>query len=352
MAWGDGKITPAEDAAAAAILSEAEQLAACRDELEMLQNALQDLMARTNQLAMEAELAYLELNQVFKNAADCIRVIDKNFQVTRCNETFQSRFGVLPAEVLQRNCHASFRCSLCQTGDCPLQVIQAGGEFSSREVEWQDRDGAGSYFLISALPFRAPDGELVGIVEYLLDITSRVRAERELRESQRRYMELSIVDDLTKLFNKRYFVEKLAEEITRAERYQRNLSLLLMDIDNFKHFNDTYGHPAGDEVIARLGRVLLAATRKTDFAFRYGGEEFVVVMPETDVEQALVVAERIRSRFAGELFQPNEDEEVRKTISIGLTRYIFGEESDGFVNRADQNMYKAKTSGKNRVIAG
>jgi diguanylate cyclase (GGDEF)-like protein len=123
-----------------------------------------------------------------------------------------------------------------------------------------------------------------------------------------------------------------------------------MDIDDFKHYNDTFGHTKGDQVLAGIGKIISEGIRKSDSGFRYGGEEFVIIMPETPLEAAAKIAERIRRKFASTTFCPAGDERIQKTVSIGLTQYTPPENQKDLLARADQNMYQAKKSGKNRVI--
>ena len=181
----------------------------------------------------------------------------------------------------------------------------------------------------------------------------RVLNERRLNEERTQMLEklkkLSITDGLTKLFNSRHFYNQLKGEIERSNRYGYELSLLLLDIDNFKDFNDTYGHLEGDKVLVRMGRMINACLRRMDTAYRYGGEEFTIVLPGTHGEEARTVAERLRSAVAAEDFSAGKAVDVKITISIGVTQYRQGEAVADFVQRADQAMYQSKQSGRNRV---
>lgn len=177
----------------------------------------------------------------------------------------------------------------------------------------------------------------------------RKQTEETLRESERRYRELSIVDELTHLYNPRHFYAQLKNEIDRANRYEHPLTLLLLDLDDFKQFNDNYGHMEGDQVLSRLGQVVKQCMRQTDSAYRYGGEEFTILLPMTTSADGIVTAERIRTEFEKETFSPVPDQNVHVTVSIGLTQYKPREDAKVFVQRADQLMYQAKRTGKNRV---
>jgi diguanylate cyclase (GGDEF)-like protein len=182
-----------------------------------------------------------------------------------------------------------------------------------------------------------------------IEVNKRQQAEKVLRENEQRYRDLSITDNLTQLHNSRHFYNILQSEIDRSIRYNHPLSLLLMDIDNFKHYNDTYGHLEGDKVLSSLGSVVQERLRRTDSAYRYGGEEFTVILPVTEREEALNVAERIRKGFEAEIFSPKPNEEVHITVSIGASQYIHGEKIESFIKKADKAMYAAKDQGKNRV---
>ncbi len=188
-------------------------------------------------------------------------------------------------------------------------------------------------------------------LNFLTDITERKRMEEALRESEKRYRELSIVDDLTQLYNSRHFYFQLKIELDRSNRYEQPLTLLLLDLDNFKAFNDAYGHVEGDQVLLRLGQVVKRCLRETDFAYRYGGEEFTILLPMTTSADGAVTAERIRTEFKKETFSPAPGQDVHVTVSIGLAQYKPQEEMKAFVHRVDQLMYQGKKNGKDRVCS-
>jgi diguanylate cyclase (GGDEF)-like protein len=124
---------------------------------------------------------------------------------------------------------------------------------------------------------------------------------------------------------------------------------LLLDIDHFKQYNDNYGHLEGDRVLVNISQMIKSCLRKLDTAYRYGGEEFTVILPETVCDEALLVAERIRSVIQAEKFEPLPDKEVSITISIGVTQYMPKEQLSTFIQRADKAMYLSKQNGRNQV---
>jgi diguanylate cyclase (GGDEF)-like protein/PAS domain S-box-containing protein len=192
-------------------------------------------------------------------------------------------------------------------------------------------------------------GKLKSAAGVIYNINERKQAEDLLKESERKYRELSIIDDLTQLYNSRHFHAQFEIEIERSNRYQQPLTLLLLDLDKFKKFNDKYGHVEGDLVLSRLGQVIKRCLRDSDSAYRYGGEEFTIMLPMTTSEEGIVTAKRIQTELRKEAFSPVLGQEVYMTVSIGLAQYKQKEEMNTFVRRVDKLMYQAKKDGRDRI---
>ena len=175
--------------------------------------------------------------------------------------------------------------------------------------------------------------------------------ERTLNELNRRLFDLSIRDVLTDVYNRRYFYEKLEEEIKRSERYETVLSLIMLDIDYFKHYKDTHGHQAGDSVLRDVALLLSNNVREQDLVARYGGEEFAIILPETGKQVAGKLAERIRGCLSSHAFHFKETLQSGKlTISLGVATFPEDAKSlNDLVETADRALYKAKENGRNRV---
>ncbi|HHJ51773.1 MAG TPA: GGDEF domain-containing protein, partial [Caldithrix abyssi] len=154
-------------------------------------------------------------------------------------------------------------------------------------------------------------------------------------------------DPLTKLYNRRSLEIYFAQELNRVQRYKQKLSILMLDIDHFKNINDRFGHPVGDEVLKAIAGKLLEQVREVDIIARIGGEEFIILMPETDKETAFTVANRLCTNVAGMSFsQPN----IKVTISIGVASApADGDTPEELLNKVDAAMYSAKRNGRNRV---
>ncbi len=173
-----------------------------------------------------------------------------------------------------------------------------------------------------------------------------------LRDTVQQTMEMAVTDGLTGLHNRRFMAMHLEQTLEQAHRHGRNLSVLIADMDHFKSVNDSYGHDAGDAVLRELSDRIRGAVRGADLACRYGGEEFVVIMPDTDLAAAGIVAERLRARVASEPFRLPDGRMIDRTISVGIGSLETPLDTvESILKRADGGLYEAKESGRNRVIA-
>lgn len=162
--------------------------------------------------------------------------------------------------------------------------------------------------------------------------------------------ELAITDGLTGLYLLRYFKQRLREEFFRAERNRGQLSLMILDIDHFKRFNDTYGHPAGDTILASVAERVLSNARKVDLTARYGGDEFVILLPDTSADEAMLLAERLHQAVSGEQVKLSHDRSVPLTVSIGVATYpTHAATIEELIKRADEALYWIKSHGRNRI---
>lgn len=187
-------------------------------------------------------------------------------------------------------------------------------------------------------------GFLVGQREEAL-----ARRNAELRALGAELERQSQTDALTGVCNRRAFDAQLAVELARARRYHTPLSLVMIDLDRFKQLNDRHGHPAGDEVLRRLGALLESEKRAGDLVCRYGGEEFAALLPHTGAQDALAWAERVRARLADEPI-PIPAGQVRVTASFGVAERAAGDDAGTLVQAADQALYEAKGTGRNRSV--
>jgi diguanylate cyclase (GGDEF)-like protein len=183
---------------------------------------------------------------------------------------------------------------------------------------------------------------------------NRVIRERSLINERDRMIEnlrkLSIKDPLTELYNSRYFYEQLEKEIARSGRYLHPLALIFIDIDHFKAINDTYGHMVGDRALLLIAQKMKNCLRSQDTAYRFAGDEFTIILPETTADQTEVVADRIRSEMENERLVIFEKQISQITLSLGIAEYVRNEDMKQFIHRADVTMYQAKKSGGNKIF--
>ncbi len=215
-----------------------------------------------------------------------------------------------------------------------------GAVFWSRHLDWPDLIVPAMFFLGACFACLVSTLSL----QTTVDVRRLALLERE-----------SITDSLIGIYNRRHLERRLEEEFARAQRYALALSVLLVDIDHFKRINDTYGHQAGDQVLSGLGRLVLGTVRAADVAARYGGEELLIIAPETPLPAAVALAQRLRQGVAAHGFglAGERREEIRITVSIGVAERGPGIDSaQKLVRNADEALYRAKREGRNRVIVG
>ncbi len=224
-------------------------------------------------------------------------------------------------------------------------VAVAVGLFITRPLE-----------LLTAAAARVSAGDLAvelpaagsGEVGYLTRAFNTLVTRLREKESHGELEKLSLTDSLTGLYNRRHLMGTLASEVQRSRRLRRAFSVLLADVDQFKQYNDTHGHLAGDAALVKISEVFRRTTRQVDCVARYGGEEFVVMLLEANMATAVLVAERIRARVAAE-----DLGEGNLTLSIGLAEYPDGGDTpEELIASADAAMYKAKSAGRNQVVVG
>ncbi len=192
-------------------------------------------------------------------------------------------------------------------------------------------------------------GIVVAALDWLTNVHRSQYGEYTLIESKKltNMLERSVVDSLTNLYDHDTLLTLLEKEVERAKRHQLTLSFILFDLDDFKQINDDYGHQRGDEVLTRVADMLRDTIRTIDISGRYGGEEFGIILPETDTQQAMQIAERLRQEIQTE-FQ----KDLQLTVSLGVASYSKrGDNAESLIKRADDALYDAKAKGKNQVIS-
>jgi diguanylate cyclase (GGDEF)-like protein len=194
-------------------------------------------------------------------------------------------------------------------------------------------------------------GEVGYVTEAFNNMVARLAAiNQTLTEKNKELQALSITDSLTGLYNRKHLMDVLVAEVARATRHRHQFSVVMVDADRFKEYNDTLGHQAGDALLRQIGVIFMQALRTMDYASRYGGDEFIILLPEAGIEHAVEVAERIRERVL-EVVPRSGGESAPVTVSIGVAAFpAHGETPEAIVASADHALYQAKRNGRNRVV--
>ena len=274
------------------------------------------------------------------NMQDGVVVIDPGNRVIEANPATATLLNC--AEIpTGRNVYETFSkwptlaSILTQKPDLPNEIILTGDETR--------------YLDVRVTSIINPQGRKDGYLAVLREITGLKQVEFALEEKSFEMERQAITDELTDLYNRRYLEKSLEVEFKKSERYNTELSLALIDVDDFKNINDTFGHRTGDDALRFVADTLKSSLRRADIAVRMGGDEFLAIMPLTDLESAWSVIERIRIIIQNESF-PTSTSHI--SISAGVTGWVKGDTPENALKRVDSYLYRAKQSGKNRVIQG
>ena len=293
-------------------------------------------ITRRRQLEEKVRESETQYRVVFEQAADVTYLLDREGRIKSLSPSFKALTGWSP-----RTWEGEPLAPLIHPDDLPraMEVFLAacaGTASPVFELRLSRKSGGYVDAEISMVPVDLRDGTaVIGIGR---DVSARKREEERIRF-------FATTDELTGLTNRREFSASLAREAERARRFASPLSLIMCDIDHFKRVNDTFGHDAGDRVLRGVGALMRRNTRSVDVVARWGGEEFMVLLPQSDREAAGIVAEKLRALVAGIRFRKIG----RVTLSFGVTAYAAPEDVDTLIKRADGALYAAKNKGRNRV---
>ena len=290
-----------------------------------------------------------------------LAVLDKDYNILVWNQFMENHSGVMPRQI-RNKCLFDFFPEI----DREWFEVKAEPVFNLKSpafIIWEQRPylfrfvtnrpiTSASEFMyqnVTLFPLASLTESVEQICIVVYDVTDEAVNKNGIQALNKKLEQMSRVDGLTGLFNRRYWEEQFSMEHKRAMRSGHYSSVIMLDIDHFKKINDNYGHPAGDQVIKTLARIIEKSTRETDLAGRYGGEEFAILLPETNAASARVVAERIR-RVAEKLTCTYEDMEINFTVSLGIAEFnVSFKDYMLWLEKADQALYKAKDTGRNRI---
>ncbi|MEW8659083.1 MAG: sensor domain-containing diguanylate cyclase [Candidatus Thiodiazotropha endolucinida] len=304
--------------------------------------------ALNNLINVERQLKKSEAR--FKSIAMATRegiiIVDREARILFWNPAAEKILGYTAADVTDRNIHELLVPERLRSNAsehfCRF-VDEYGKEFESwtKQFPAVRKNGEETILELTVSPFESLNGwQALG--------SFRDIAHQKLEEERLKF--LASHDPMTGLYNRRGLAERFAQDLKRAKRYEHNITLLLLDVDNLKKINDTFGHHIGDEVLHRISEIIEYAVRDVDYVSRFGGDEFIVVLGETQLDQATTTAERIRKRAAKEIHCMDDGQEISSTVSIGVSMFPdHGHDLDSLVDAADSALYRAKKKGRNTI---
>lgn len=292
------------------------------------------------------------LHVIFDSIRDPFSIVDRDFKIIKANAAY-ARMRHLPLKnLIGKRCHEILqnRETVCE--ECVVEKTFRSSDPCAKEKLMALPDGLNLWLEIYTYPIFDEEGRVSHVIEYTRDITDRKKAEEEKKRLIEKLEVLSKTDSLTGLLNRRALVESLEYEIDRSKRYGAELSLIICDMDYFKEINDTYGHVAGDAALQVVSRAIRDSLRGTDLTGRYGGDEFMVILPETPFAGAKNFAERIRLSVKKADIAITENHNIKMSLSLGVTCFNAASDNlDLLVKRADSALYEAKKIGGNAVHA-
>ncbi|WP_434559195.1 diguanylate cyclase [Pseudomonas sp. R1-6] len=288
-------------------------------------------------------------------------VLDREYRVQVWNTFMENRSGVQPKDAQNRNFFSLFpeidrqwfsrKVESVATLGTPAFTVWEQRPYLMRFKSYQPITGQEEFMYqnTTLLPLRSPDNRINHICLVIYDVTDVATNRHQIQAANAQLQLLSSTDRLTGLYNRGHWEGTLKAAYARHQRYGNALSLVMLDIDHFKQVNDTYGHQAGDKVIEQVAALLHEHVRESDVAGRYGGEEFGVVLSDTDQAGARIFAERLR-KAVGQLLVQYNGQEIRFTISLGVADLSTpANDHAELIARADQALYTSKKTGRNRV---
>jgi diguanylate cyclase (GGDEF)-like protein/PAS domain S-box-containing protein len=289
--------------------------------------------------------------QLLDQMSDGVYFVDLDRKILYWNEGAHRLAGYSAKEIIGLHCQDNILChvdqfgnKLCQDG-CPLSATMADGESHAANVFLRHKHGRRVPVNVRVQPMRAADGSVIGAIEIFSDNSAEIEARRKTEALAR----LAFLDQLTKLPNRRFMGMAVGTALSEYQVHADPFGMLLFDLDRFKTINDSFGHDCGDRALQEVARTLTGSLRPTDVVGRWGGDEFVAIVGNVNLETLKVLAERCVMLVAETAIFSNDGKSLALSISVGATLVHPGETTEELVQRADELMYESKKNGRNRA---
>ena len=290
--------------------------------------------------------------KMLDNVYEGIYFVDPERKITFWNKGAEAITGFTAEEMIGTHCYENklnhvddFGNKLCLNG-CPLHATIQDGEERSAHLYLHHKEGHRVPVQVRTTPI-VENGQIIGAVEMFTHQSEAFHTRYELDD----FREITLRDQLTKLYNRKSIEERLEAEVKVWQNKPNAFALAFIDIDAFKSVNETYGFSKGDEVIQTVAKTLSTSIMKTDYVGRWAGEEFICLFVDTDVDTVKIISERLRMLVENSVLRTNQGE-IRVTVSIGVTFFIPKETSQTLIERADRLMHLSKDNGRNKVTMG
>lgn len=291
--------------------------------------------------------------KIIESLYDGLYLVDRNRVITYWNKAAEKISGFTAEDVVGKSCSDNMLTHISSEGDdlctglCPLAATIADGKSREANVYMHHKEGHRIPISVRVSALTDKDGTITGGIELFTDISSQSVNELRIKELER----LTLLDSLTQLANRRCVEKELQSRIEEKKRLNVPFGVLFIDIDHFKKFNDTYGHPVGDMILRSIANTFKANTRPYDLYGRWGGEEFVGIIRNIKADDLEMLGKRILSLIE-KTYIVHDENKLSVTVSIGATLVREEDSSESLIQRADRNLYKAKSTGRNRLAMG
>jgi len=292
-------------------------------------------------------------SRLVDNLNDGLYIVDRDRVIQYWNKAAERISGFTAAEVVGKSCSANILThvdgdgnNLCK-GMCPVAMTIADGEARDAEIFLHHKDGHRVPVSVRTSTLTDENGDVIGCVELFTDLSSLKAIELRIKELE----EMALLDNLTRLANRNYIEKELFVRFEETKRFGVPFGILYMDIDDFKNFNDSYGHDVGDRVLQFVADTLVRNSRPFDVIGRWGGDEFVGIMRNVSRRQLTYLGNRLRTLVEASYIQ-TESEKLHVSISIGATLVCDSDSMDTLIKRADILLYESKKAGRNRLTMG